>query len=269
MTATITYLLYLVISSALTGWVGRTLFRNGQVFLVEVFAGEEALARAVNHPLAVGFYLVNFGFVSLFRRLGHGVGDARTAIEAAVARGRHPAARPGCDALHEPVRAQQVPPPRPGPRRTDPPLAIRRHHRHPPDNVRTATVLYDASCALCRRAKGVARVAGTVAAAGVRAGRLDRGAQPLPGPDHQATLKDLTVVADTGEVWQAERARVLCLWARPSPADRCIGCTTARRVLPRPRSWSTAQCRCRARRRAGAFRVLRGLERVASLSGRH
>ncbi|PZS36272.1 MAG: hypothetical protein DLM59_01540 [Pseudonocardiales bacterium] len=77
-----TYLLYLAISTALTVWVGRTLYRNGHLFLVEVFAGEEGLATAVNHLLVVGFYLVNFGFVSLFLRLGHGVADARGAIEA-------------------------------------------------------------------------------------------------------------------------------------------------------------------------------------------
>jgi hypothetical protein len=77
-----TYLIYLAISTALTVWVGQTLYRNGQVFLIEVFAGEHGLARAVNHLLVVGFYLVNFGFVSLFLRVGHEVPDARRAIEA-------------------------------------------------------------------------------------------------------------------------------------------------------------------------------------------
>ncbi|MDP9240542.1 MAG: hypothetical protein M3O55_07890 [Actinomycetota bacterium] len=81
-----TYLLYLAISTALTVWVGRTLYRNGHLFLVEVFAGEEGLAKAVNHLLVVGFYLVNFGFVSLFLRLSHGVADARAAIEALSAK---------------------------------------------------------------------------------------------------------------------------------------------------------------------------------------
>ena len=87
MTGTVgTYLLYLAISTALTVWVGRTLYRNGHLFLVEVFAGEEGLAKAVNHLLVVGFYLVNFGFVSLFLRLGHGVADARASIEALSAK---------------------------------------------------------------------------------------------------------------------------------------------------------------------------------------
>ncbi len=77
----ITYLLYLAISTGLTIWVGRTLYRNGSIFLVEVFA-EEGLAKAVNHLLVVGFYLVNFGFVSLFLRMGDAVNNAQQSIEA-------------------------------------------------------------------------------------------------------------------------------------------------------------------------------------------
>ncbi len=51
-------------------WVGQTLHRNGRVFLVENFQGQEALADSINHLLLVGFYLVNFGFVSLALRYG-------------------------------------------------------------------------------------------------------------------------------------------------------------------------------------------------------
>jgi len=51
-----TYLIYLAISIALTVWVARTLHKNGRVFLVDVFHGNEALADSVNHLLVVGFY---------------------------------------------------------------------------------------------------------------------------------------------------------------------------------------------------------------------
>jgi hypothetical protein len=44
--------------------------RNGRVFLVENFQGQEALADSINHLLLVGFYLVNIGFVSLALRYG-------------------------------------------------------------------------------------------------------------------------------------------------------------------------------------------------------
>ena len=58
-----TYLIYLALSIALTIWVARTLHKNGRVFLVDVFHGNEALADSVNHLLVVGFYLINFGYV--------------------------------------------------------------------------------------------------------------------------------------------------------------------------------------------------------------
>lgn len=57
------HLLYLTFSLTTTWWVGRTLFKNGAVFLVDAFLGKETLADSVNHLLLVGFYLVNGGWV--------------------------------------------------------------------------------------------------------------------------------------------------------------------------------------------------------------
>lgn len=59
------HLIYLVISVAVTIWVARTLHKNGRIFLVDAFHGNERLADSVNHLLVVGFYLINIGFVSL------------------------------------------------------------------------------------------------------------------------------------------------------------------------------------------------------------
>jgi len=64
------HLLYLLISIALTIWVGRTIHKHGRVFLVDTFGGNETFADSVNALLVVGFYLVNVGFVVL--SLGHG-----------------------------------------------------------------------------------------------------------------------------------------------------------------------------------------------------
>ena len=77
-----TYLIYLAVSIALTIWVARTLHKNGRVFLVDVFHGNEALADSVNHLLVVGFYLINFGYVSLALKLGYEVTSAQEGIEA-------------------------------------------------------------------------------------------------------------------------------------------------------------------------------------------
>jgi hypothetical protein len=79
---TYAYLIYLAISIALTIWVARTLHKNGRVFLVDVFHGNEALADSVNHLLVVGFYLINFGYVSLALKLGYNVANSQAAIEA-------------------------------------------------------------------------------------------------------------------------------------------------------------------------------------------
>jgi hypothetical protein len=75
------YAAYVAISLAITVWVGRTLNRNGRVFLVENFEGHEALADSINHLLLVGFYLVNIGFVTLALKYGEKPTDAVEAIE--------------------------------------------------------------------------------------------------------------------------------------------------------------------------------------------
>ena len=58
----ITYSFYLVITIALTMWVARTLFKNGKVFLIDIFHGNKELADSVNNLLLVGFYLINIGY---------------------------------------------------------------------------------------------------------------------------------------------------------------------------------------------------------------
>ncbi|HYT60106.1 MAG TPA: hypothetical protein VEL06_08035 [Haliangiales bacterium] len=81
-TATVwTYIAYLLVSVALTIWVARTLHKNGRIFLVDSFLGNEALADSVNHLLVVGFYLINIGYVTLALKYGDKATDARTAVE--------------------------------------------------------------------------------------------------------------------------------------------------------------------------------------------
>jgi hypothetical protein len=58
----ITYSIYLALTISITIWVARTLFRNGKIFLVDIFHGNTELAQAVNNLLLVGFYLVNIGY---------------------------------------------------------------------------------------------------------------------------------------------------------------------------------------------------------------
>lgn len=65
-----TYIAYLTISVALTVWVARTLHKNGRIFLVDSFHGNEQLADSINHLLLVGFYLINIGYVTLALKYG-------------------------------------------------------------------------------------------------------------------------------------------------------------------------------------------------------
>ncbi len=87
MNATVTtYALYLILAIPLTVWVARTLHRNGRVFLVECFHGNDELADSVNHLLVVGFYLVNIGFVSLYLKVTSEVIAVRGVFEALSAK---------------------------------------------------------------------------------------------------------------------------------------------------------------------------------------
>lgn len=76
----VTYLIYLAISITLTWWVGRTLFRNGQVFLDEALR-DERLAASVNHLLVVGFYLLNLGYVAVALKITAPIDSPSAAME--------------------------------------------------------------------------------------------------------------------------------------------------------------------------------------------
>lgn len=57
-------LLYIGIAVAISAAVGQVLFRNGRVFLLDVF-GDSRVADAVNRLFAAGFYIVTLGYIAL------------------------------------------------------------------------------------------------------------------------------------------------------------------------------------------------------------
>ena len=77
----ITYFSYLIITIVMTIWVARTLSKNGLVFLVDSFHGNERLAESVNHLLVVGFYLINVGYILLALQTSKNIITLRDAIE--------------------------------------------------------------------------------------------------------------------------------------------------------------------------------------------
>ncbi len=76
-----TYLSYLLLSILLTIWVAQTLHKNGRIFLVDAFGGNEPLADSINHLLVVGFYLINIGYVSLALKEANAPEDLRGVLE--------------------------------------------------------------------------------------------------------------------------------------------------------------------------------------------
>jgi hypothetical protein len=78
----VSYAVYLPFAIGVTVWVGRTLSRNGRLFLNAVFPGDDKLADAVNHLLVVGFYLLNLGFVVLWMKTDHEVGSVQGVFDA-------------------------------------------------------------------------------------------------------------------------------------------------------------------------------------------
>ena len=75
------YGLYLTITISLTIWVARALFRNGKLFLIDIFHGHAELAQAVNNLLLVGFYLINVGYAVYTLRVGETGVTSRELIE--------------------------------------------------------------------------------------------------------------------------------------------------------------------------------------------
>ena len=80
----LTYLVYALVSVALTVWVGSTLSRHGEVFLLDVFAGSEALAAVkdiFDTPELRAELLSQAGNAWL---LAHEAGQARSAFTRAI-----------------------------------------------------------------------------------------------------------------------------------------------------------------------------------------
>ncbi|MDG5803252.1 DCC1-like thiol-disulfide oxidoreductase family protein [Streptomyces ossamyceticus] len=79
--------------------------------------------------------------------------------------------------------------------------------------VRGLTVLYDARCTLCVFVREwLGRQRQLVPLDFVPAGS-DEARRRFPALDHRATLAEITVVGDAGQVYRGSAAWVVCLWA--------------------------------------------------------
>ncbi|PHR31979.1 MAG: hypothetical protein COA38_07160 [Fluviicola sp.] len=65
----IAYATYLPIAILLTYYVARNLFRNSEIFMLEIFRGKKDIALATNKLFEIGFYLLNIGYVLLILKM--------------------------------------------------------------------------------------------------------------------------------------------------------------------------------------------------------
>jgi len=57
------------------------LFKNGRIFLVDIFHGNALLADSVNRLLVVGFYLINIGYMSLVLKEVDAIPNIQVVVE--------------------------------------------------------------------------------------------------------------------------------------------------------------------------------------------
>ena len=79
--------------------------------------------------------------------------------------------------------------------------------------MRYLTVLFDARCALCWRARAWLAAEPQYVELRFVAAASDQARFLFPDLDHATTLGELTVVSDQAEVFRGAKAWLMCLWA--------------------------------------------------------
>ena len=65
------YLIYLPVVIVLTVYVSKMLFKNGKLFMIDIFKGKEDIAMATNKLFEIGFYLINIGWAMLILEISY------------------------------------------------------------------------------------------------------------------------------------------------------------------------------------------------------
>ncbi|MEV3992227.1 DCC1-like thiol-disulfide oxidoreductase family protein [Streptomyces sp. NPDC049837] len=79
--------------------------------------------------------------------------------------------------------------------------------------VRRLTVLYDAHCPLCVHLRHWLRRQPQLVPLDLVPAASEEARRRFPELDHRATLKEITVVGDGGQVYRSNAALIVCLWA--------------------------------------------------------
>jgi predicted PurR-regulated permease PerM len=75
------YFIYLPIALLLTWVVARNLFKNGLIFMRDIFFGREDIAKATNSLFKIGFYLLNIGFALYILKIYNALTGMQDTIE--------------------------------------------------------------------------------------------------------------------------------------------------------------------------------------------
>ncbi|MFE2916870.1 thiol-disulfide oxidoreductase DCC family protein [Kitasatospora indigofera] len=119
--------------------------------------------------------------------------------------------------------------------------------------VTRVTVLHDPGCPLCRRLTAWLRDQDQLVPLDFVAVASAEARERYPDLDHDASLGEITVVADTGEVWRGPQAFVTCLWALAAHRPLALRLSTPA-GLPLARAAAFA---------AGKYRAVTGADRAA------
>ena len=71
----LSYIIYLFVSCAITVYTGRLFYKNGEIYLLNLFQGDERLTDFINKMLLTGYYLLNLGYVALMIRFWKTIGS--------------------------------------------------------------------------------------------------------------------------------------------------------------------------------------------------
>jgi hypothetical protein len=61
----LSYLIYLLISWAITVNAGISFYKNGRHFLLNMLEGDEKMTNTINRLLLTGYFMINLGYVTM------------------------------------------------------------------------------------------------------------------------------------------------------------------------------------------------------------
>ena len=77
----VAYFIYLPVALLLTWLVAHSLFKNGLIFMRDIFFGREDIAKATNSLFKIGFYLLNIGFALFILKIYDALSGTQDTIE--------------------------------------------------------------------------------------------------------------------------------------------------------------------------------------------